>query len=260
MVWLQGGPGSSSMFGLLKENGPFLVRAQTLPDKDPYLQPNEFGWHKAAHLLYIDSPVGTGFSFADKAKAFHSNDENVSIDLASLIFQFLKVFPTYIGKTNTIQKKPPKVYLFGESYGGTVVTDLAKYITSVKNYTQVLELVGIGIGNGFISPKYQATMYAEFLGSLGIIDRKKEKLLMAIEEQLHKTIENGELLKAYIWWQQELRQITDALGIANFYNMAFENPDVTERNFWQFLQQAHVRKAVHIGQRPFSDGELVSIR
>ena len=255
-MWLQGGPGSSSLFGLLKENGPFLVDVKILPDKEPFLKPNEFGWNKAAHVLYVDSPVGTGFSYSNTPRAFHSNDENVSIDLASLIFQFLKVFPTYIGRENI--SSPPKVFLFGESYGGTVVTDLARYITSVENYTQVLDLVGIGIGNGFISPKYQATMYADFLGSLGLIDYKKKQLFLAIEAELRKTLQNGELLKSYIWWQQELRQITEALGIASFYNWVFENPDITERNFWQFIQQAHVRKAIHIGQRPFSDGELVS--
>lgn len=257
VVWLQGGPGSSAMFGLLKENGPFLVDVKELPDKEPFLRPNEFGWHKAAHMLYIDSPVGTGFSFSNTdSESLHTTDENVSIDLASLIFQFLKVFPTYIGKPNLTS--PPKVYLFGESYGGTVVTDLARYITSVENYTQVLDLVGVGIGNGFISPKYQATMYAEFLGGLGLIDQKKKELFRAIENELRKALKSGELLMSYIWWQRELRQITEALGIANFYNMAFENPDVTERNFWQFLQQANVRKAIHIGQRPFSDGEKVN--
>ena len=257
-MWLQGGPGSSSLFGLLKENGPFLVDVKGLPDKEPFLKANKYGWHKTAHMLYIDSPVGTGFSYSNTAKAFHTSDNNVSIDIATLIFQFLKVFPTYIGRSSLA--KPPKLYLFGESYGGTVVTDLARYITSVENYTQVLELVGIGIGNGFISPKYQATMYAEFLSSLGIIDQKKKQLFKAIEAELHKTLRKGELLMSYKWWQAELRQITEALGITNFYNMAFENPDITERNFWQFLQQAHVRKAIHIGQRPFSDGELVSYR
>ena len=55
------------MFGLLKENGPFLVDVKELPDKEPFLRPNEFGWNKAAHVLYIDSPVGTGFSFANTA-------------------------------------------------------------------------------------------------------------------------------------------------------------------------------------------------
>ena len=144
------------------------------------------------------------------------------------------------------------------SYGGTVVTDLAKYITSVENYADVLDLVGVGIGNGFISPRYQSTMYSDFLSNLGLIDRKKKELLKFIEERLIITIENEQLLDAYVLWQQELKEITDTLGIANFYNMAHNNPDITERNFWQFLQQPRVRKALHIGQRPFSDGELVS--
>ena len=243
------------MFGLLKENGPFLVKARTLPDKDTYLEKNKYGWNRAAHTLYIDSPVGTGFSFADK---LHSNDTNVSIDLANVIFQFLKLFPAYIGKANATLQRPPKVYLFGESYGGTVVTDLAKYISSVENLNDVLDLVGIGIGNGFISPRYQSTMYSDFLTSLALIDSKKSELLKFIEERLIITIENEQLLDAYVLWQQELKEITDTLGIANFYNMAHNNPDITERNFWQFLQQPRVRKALHIGQRPFSDGELVS--
>lgn len=57
VLWLQGGPGGSSMFGLFNENGPFIVSANGT------LSLREYSWNREFALLYIDNPVGTGFSF-----------------------------------------------------------------------------------------------------------------------------------------------------------------------------------------------------
>ena len=48
LVWLQGGPGSSSLFGLFAEQGPILV------DKDQNLHPRNITWNSKYHLLFVD--------------------------------------------------------------------------------------------------------------------------------------------------------------------------------------------------------------
>ena len=54
------GPGCSSLLGLLEENGPCLI------NKDGYSTTlNPYSWTEAAHVLYLDQPASTGYSFGD---------------------------------------------------------------------------------------------------------------------------------------------------------------------------------------------------
>ncbi|KAG6908972.1 hypothetical protein DXG01_002580 [Tephrocybe rancida] len=58
-IWLNGGPGSSSMYGLFFENGPIRIR----PDYS--VTSNDFSWNKLADYFWIDQPVGVGYATAD---------------------------------------------------------------------------------------------------------------------------------------------------------------------------------------------------
>ena len=120
------------MYGLLKEHGPYLVEARKPPYGDPYLIPNEFSWHKSANMLYIDNPVGTGFSHMTNPNAFQREKDQVSREIADFLLQFLELYPYYVGSFN-----PPKIYLFGESYGGTYVINLASFIYSNREIYKV---------------------------------------------------------------------------------------------------------------------------
>ena len=59
ILWLQGGPGWPTMYGLFKEHGPFLIGWDESAVK-PLLLNNMFSWNVNHNMLYIDSPVGTG--------------------------------------------------------------------------------------------------------------------------------------------------------------------------------------------------------
>jgi len=56
-LWTNGGPGCSGMVGFMTEMGPFR------PTKgSPNLMYNNNNWNKFANIVYIEQPVGVGFS------------------------------------------------------------------------------------------------------------------------------------------------------------------------------------------------------
>ena len=96
---------------------------------------NHYSWHKAANLLYIDNPVGTGFSHYSNGTLWnYITDEEVAEQLTEFLLQFMKLFPYYVQNK---KNKRPKIYLFGESYGGTYVIKLAHRIKQNYNISLV---------------------------------------------------------------------------------------------------------------------------
>ena len=89
LLWLHGGPGSSSTTGLLEQVGPVIF----LPyEKKPRI--NEYSWNKEANMLFIESPGGVRFSKLND-KDFFYNDEIQAISLNIAIQNFFKIFPEY---------------------------------------------------------------------------------------------------------------------------------------------------------------------
>ncbi|KAL1297362.1 hypothetical protein AAFC00_004903 [Neodothiora populina] len=60
-IWLNGGPGSSSMIGLFQELGPCEV--VQLADGSYGTQPRMWGWDRSSNVLFIDQPAQVGFSY-----------------------------------------------------------------------------------------------------------------------------------------------------------------------------------------------------
>jgi len=60
-IWLNGGPGASSVFGLFEEVGPCEI--VQLPNGSYSTQPRVWGWDRSSNLLFIDQPTQVGFSY-----------------------------------------------------------------------------------------------------------------------------------------------------------------------------------------------------
>lgn len=102
LIWLQGGPGGSSMFGLFGEHGPFSVSAD-----GSSLVMRQYAWTNNFNVMYIDNPVGTGFSYTMSNDGFATDENEVGQDLLNFLYQFYELYPQY-------QNLP--LYITGESY------------------------------------------------------------------------------------------------------------------------------------------------
>jgi carboxypeptidase C (cathepsin A) len=85
-VWLNGGPGCSSLCGMIQEIGPYLVGdSYKLGDM---LTKNDYSWNKVANLLFLESPAAVGFSSDDDLN-YPWTDQETARDAFSAIKDFI---------------------------------------------------------------------------------------------------------------------------------------------------------------------------
>ncbi|KAM8867152.1 lysosomal protective protein [Synchiropus picturatus] len=151
VLWLNGGPGCSSLDGLLTEHGPFLIQ-----DDGVTLSYNPYSWNMVANVLYLESPAGVGFSYSDD-QDYRTNDTEVSMNNYLALKEFFRLFPEY--KTN-------QLFLMGESYGGIYIPTLAERVME----DATINLQGIAVGNGMSSYEMNdnsLVFFAYYHGLLG---------------------------------------------------------------------------------------------
>ncbi|THU66353.1 hypothetical protein C4D60_Mb05t13250 [Musa balbisiana] len=109
VLWLNGGPGCSSVaYGASEEIGPFRIDRT---GSSLYL--NKFSWNREANLLFLESPAGVGFSYANVSSDLQSvGDERTAQDALAFLIRWMSRFPQY---------KHREFYISGESYAGTAL-------------------------------------------------------------------------------------------------------------------------------------------
>ncbi|OCH83865.1 alpha/beta-hydrolase [Obba rivulosa] len=131
LIWLNGGPGSSSMIGLFEEHGPVHVLA------NGSLVSNPFAFTNLVDSIYVDQPVGTGFSTADST-GYIADEDQMGQDFVGFLSNLVQVFPG-------LATRP--LYLTGESYAGTYIPYITKALFSTPSPPVQLRKIAVGDGS-----------------------------------------------------------------------------------------------------------------
>ena len=166
VIWFNGGPGCSSFHaGLFLEMGPITTPLQPAGSfGQPHDAPrgfNEYAWSNVTTIMYVEQPVGTGFSYGADPP---TDEDGVSTDFYHFLVNFNRIFPQFASK---------RLYLVGESYAGYYVPSMAHKIYNENKRSSKehhVNLHGIALGNGWADVENQAPAVIDYAYWHGMID------------------------------------------------------------------------------------------
>lgn len=234
ILWLQGGPGSSSMYGLFELNGPFDSRPEGLISRNT-------SWNNFGNVIYIDNPVGVGFSFSTN-KCYPRSISTVSEELYSALEQFFLLFP---------ELQNNAFYLTGESFAGHYIPSLGALIDK-KNSKKCVQINMKGVIMGNPNMKLACHDYGSFLYQVGLVDEALRDELYESQRKMKAHIEEKNYTAAYTDWDHIISDlILGKPDIPSQYTILTEPPD--NSTYTTYLNTTEIRDQVHAGSQEFFD-------
>lgn len=237
LVWLQGGPGCSSLLGNFFELGPWRTVPNTDADKNPILQPNPGAWNRLFGLLFIDNPIGSGFSIASTLEEIPRDQNKVAKHLFTALQAFFSLNPSF---------KSRPLYITGESYAGKYVPAIGFYILQQNSRLRVspqMNLQGIAIGNGLTHPVKQVATHAVTAYYSGLINGKQRIQLEEIQAEAVRLTQEGNWTKATNARIRVLQWLQNATGLATLYDLRRKKPYETD-SVTALLNKEEVKEAL----------------
>ncbi|XP_038893258.1 serine carboxypeptidase-like 50 [Benincasa hispida] len=239
LIWLQGGPGCSSMVGNFFELGPWRVNFHKQKTEPISLIPNPGSWNRRFGVLFLDNPIGTGFSIAATQDEIPRNQYSVSKHLFTAISSFIEL--------DLVFKNRP-IYITGESYAGKYVPSIGYYILK-KNpklpYDKRVNLVGVAIGDGLTDPITQVTTHGLNAFYSGLINEKQKKEMEIAQMKAVELIKMGKWNEATNARLKVLDLLKDMTGLATLYDYTRKsayNTDLVD----EFLSFKEVKRALGV--------------
>ena len=217
VLWINGGPGSSSMLGNLLENGPLkLVKNDETGDIAVHSLKGQ-AWSAVSNIVFVDQPIGVGYSYGQR-------NITEGKQIGEYIIKFIKGF-----YAKYPDLKENSFYISGESYGGKYLPGMASSIIDYnKNATDVdkIPLKGVLIGNGFTDPITQRLSARQIALGIGQVQFDSLPEIDTVEKRCH--LSNSRKDKdAAETWGKVLDFLTEMAGGMNTYDARYPKSNST---------------------------------
>ncbi|RID66206.1 hypothetical protein BRARA_D01365 [Brassica rapa] len=215
LIWLTGGPGCSSLFAILFENGPLALKFELYNGTLPSLVTTTYSWTKMANIVFLDQPVGAGFSYSRTPLLNKVSDTGE----VKVIHEFLQ---KWLSKHPEFYSNP--FYVTGDSYSGKIVPPLVQEI-SRGNYIcckPPINIQGYILGNPITQIKSEDNSKIPYAHGMALISDELYESLKRICKGNYENVgsRNTECLKHI----EMYNKCTDKL---NRYHILLPDCDMT---------------------------------
>lgn len=246
ILWLQGGPGSSGIVdGLFLEHGPYAI------DGNGNLVTKDITWTREFGVIYVDNPVGTGFSYVEDDSGYVTNHTQVAQDLIVFLEGF---FATHA----SIQQND--FYVMGESFGGHYVPALASALLDLNEDSRmngrsllVPNFRGISLGDGLVDPVTQITVTPSAAHDFGLVDQLGEQQLIDLASLAVQQIHEGNFAGALSTRTILEQLIVNATAINLMDVRTTGSYKSVEEPIEKFLELQSTRVALNVGNHTFGE-------
>lgn len=140
IFWFTGGPGCAALNAVTHNIGPFIFLSVIYNGTIPTLLLNPYSYTKVSSMVFIDSPVGSGFSYSTTSQGSASSDTNAAEQSYTFIRKWLKDHPDFLSHS---------VYVGGDAYAGIPVPIILQHISDgiQAGSEPVINLKGYLLGN-----------------------------------------------------------------------------------------------------------------
>ncbi|KAL0898310.1 hypothetical protein Bca101_082271 [Brassica carinata] len=244
LIWLTGGPGCSSLFGLLFENGPLDLKFEVYNGSLPSLVSTTYSWTKMANIIFLDQPVGSGFSYSRTPLVDKVSDTGEVKRIHEFLQKWLSKHPQFYANP---------FYVAGDSYSGMIVPPVVQEI-SKGNYIcckPLINLQGYILGNPVTDTKLEHNYLIPYAYGMALISEELYESLKRICKGSYGNVDSlsTECLKLTEIYQK----CTDRL---NKYHILLPDCDKTSPDCFlykyflleKWANSESVRKSLHVNK------------